>query len=56
LLLVAWDPHDISDELTVPYAATVEPMKEGFLSRDGVEIRDFHYRIVKGYRKTPGND
>ena len=56
LLLVAWDPHDISDEFIAPYAATVEPMKEGFLSRDGVGIRDFHYRIVKGYRKTPGND
>jgi dolichol-phosphate mannosyltransferase len=56
LLLVAWDPHDLSDEFTVPYAATVEPMKEGFLSRDGVGIRDFHYRIVKGYRKNRGND
>jgi len=56
LLLVAWDPHDISDELTVPYAATVGPMKEGFLSRDGVGIRDFHYRIVQGYRKAAGND
>jgi dolichol-phosphate mannosyltransferase len=54
LLLVAWDPHDIADEFTVPYATTVGPMKTGFLSRDGVAIRDFHYRIAKGYRK--GND
>jgi hypothetical protein len=56
LLLVAWDPHDIADEFTVPYATTVGPMKTGFLTRDGVGIRDFHYRIVKGYRKPPGND
>lgn len=54
LLLVAWDPHDIADEFTAPYATTVGPMKTGFLSRDGVAIRDFHYRIAKGYRK--GND
>jgi dolichol-phosphate mannosyltransferase len=56
LLLVAWDPHDIADEFTVPYATTVGPMQTGYLARDGVEIRDFHYRIVKGYRKPPGND
>jgi dolichol-phosphate mannosyltransferase len=55
LLLVAWDPHDLADEFTVPYAASVGPMETGYLARDGVAIRDFHYRIVKGYRK-PGND
>lgn len=56
LLLVAWDPHDIADEFTVPYASSVGPMQTGYLARDGVAIRDFHYRIVKGYRKPPGND
>jgi len=60
LLLVAWDPHDIADEFTVPYAGSVGPMQTGYLARDGVPIRDFHYRIVKGYRKPPspaaGND
>jgi dolichol-phosphate mannosyltransferase len=53
LLLVAWDPHDIADEFTVPYAQSVGPMKQGFLSRDGIRIRDFHYRVVAGYRKSP---
>jgi dolichol-phosphate mannosyltransferase len=60
LLLVAWDPHDLADEFTAPYASSVGPMQTGYLSRDGVAIRDFHYRIVKGYRKPPdaaaGND
>jgi dolichol-phosphate mannosyltransferase len=56
LLLVAWDPHDIADEFTVPYATAVGPVQTGYLARDGVEIRDFHYRIVRGYRKPPGND
>jgi len=51
LLLVAWDPHDIADEFTVPYAASVGPMQTGYLSREGVPVRDFHYRIAKGYRK-----
>jgi dolichol-phosphate mannosyltransferase len=56
LLLVAWDPHDIADEFTVPYTEAVGPLQTGYLSRDGVGIRDFHYRIAKGYRKPPGND
>ena len=54
LLLVAWDPHDLADELIRPYASSVGPMQTRYLSRDGVAIRDFHYRIVKGYRKPPG--
>jgi dolichol-phosphate mannosyltransferase len=53
LLLVAWDLRDISDDLTAKYAASVDPPKEGFLTRDGVVIRDFHYRVAKGYRKSP---
>ena len=56
LLLVAWDPDDISNEIVAPYAATVGPLKEGFLTRDGVRVRDFRYRIVKGYRNSQGND
>jgi len=32
----------------------VGPIQTGYLSRDGVAVRDFHYRIVKGYRKPPG--
>ncbi|MBS0420376.1 MAG: glycosyltransferase family 39 protein [Proteobacteria bacterium] len=54
LLLLAWDPRDLADELTVPYASSVGPIQTGYLSRDGIAIRDFHYRIVKGYRKPPG--
>ena len=44
LLLVAFDPHDLSDELTAGYAR-LDPPKRGILSRDGVEIRDFYYRV-----------
>jgi dolichol-phosphate mannosyltransferase len=57
LLLVAWDPHDISDELTAGYAARLDPPKEGILTRDGVRIRNFHYRIAQGWSKGErGND
>jgi dolichol-phosphate mannosyltransferase len=43
LVLVAWDPHDLSDEITANQA-TLEPQRQGVLSRDGVVIRDFLYR------------
>jgi dolichol-phosphate mannosyltransferase len=53
LLLVAWDPHDLSDELTAPYVATLGPPREGVLARGGVEIRNFHYRIARGLAAHP---
>jgi dolichol-phosphate mannosyltransferase len=45
LLLVAWDPHDFSDELAAGYVATLGPVQEGMLTRDGTPIREFRYRI-----------
>jgi dolichol-phosphate mannosyltransferase len=56
LLLVAWDPHDLSDELTAPYLATLGPPKEGVLRRAGTEIRNFHYRIGHGLAAHPVAD
>ena len=53
LLLVALDPHDISDELTAPYVETLGPPKEGVLTRAGTEIRNFHYRIARGLATHP---
>jgi hypothetical protein len=53
LLLVAWDPHDISDELTASYVATLDPPKEGVLTRAGTEVRNFHYRIARGLAVHP---
>jgi len=48
------DPHDLSDELTAPYVATLDPPKEGMLSRAGTEIRNFHYRIAPRAGSSPG--
>jgi dolichol-phosphate mannosyltransferase len=56
LILVAWDPHDISDELTAPYVASLGPTNEGVLTRAGTEIRDFHYRIAQGLAVHPAPD
>jgi len=60
LILVAWDPHDLSDELTAAYVQTISPPKEGTLARDGVVIRNFRYRIARGLKApdspSPGND
>jgi dolichol-phosphate mannosyltransferase len=54
LLLVAWDPHDLSDELTAPYVAALDPPKGGVLTRAGTEIRNFHYRTAHGLGSSPG--
>lgn len=51
LILVAWDPHDLSDEITEPFVQTLDSPKDGTLTRDGVAIRDFHYRIARGLRE-----
>jgi dolichol-phosphate mannosyltransferase len=53
LILVAWDPHDISDELTAGYAVKLDPIKEGTLTRDGVPIRNFRYRLAHGFTGQP---
>ena len=53
LLLVAWDPHDVSDELTSGYVATLGPLQEGVLRRGSTEIRNFHYRIAHGLSADP---
>jgi dolichol-phosphate mannosyltransferase len=48
LLLVAWDPHDISDEITAGYTSSPDPPSEGTLTRGGIVIRNFRYRIAHG--------
>ncbi len=48
LILVAWDPHDLSDELTSGHGATLDPPREGTLTREGSVIRNFRYRIGHG--------
>jgi dolichol-phosphate mannosyltransferase len=56
LILVAWDPHDISDELIAGYATTLEPPKEGKLTRQGSVVRKFHYRVVHGLGERERSD
>jgi dolichol-phosphate mannosyltransferase len=48
LILVAWDVSDLSDELIAPYVEA-GPVQEGYLARDGVRIREFRYRIARGW-------
>jgi dolichol-phosphate mannosyltransferase len=44
LLLVAWEPHDLSDEVTGHSAAALDLPQEGTLTRNGIVIRKFLYR------------
>lgn len=50
LLLVAWDPRSLDDELLQPYVERLEPVHEGLLSRDGQIIRRYYYRVARNYR------
>lgn len=51
LVLVAWDVTDLSDALVSPYVEA-GPVREAYLQRDGVPIREFRYRIGRGWH-TP---
>ena len=53
LVLVAWDAHDISDELTAAYVDSLGPVREGVLRRDGTVIRQYYYRLAYGFRSVP---
>ena len=49
LILIAWDRRDLSDQQISPYVDRLGPIREGILSRGGVPIRHYYYRIVYGY-------
>jgi dolichol-phosphate mannosyltransferase len=53
MLLVAWDPHDLSDELTRPHADYLSVPQEGVITRDGVVIAHYYYRLARGVRAAP---
>jgi dolichol-phosphate mannosyltransferase len=45
LVLVAWDPNDLSDIVTAHSVDSLAPPKEGTLTRNGIVIRQFLYRV-----------
>ena len=50
ILLVAWDPHDLSDELTRDYVAYLGPLQQGVVTHDGRVIRRYYVRLARGWK------
>ena len=52
LLLVAWDPQQLSGDLIESHVERLGPVEEGELMRDGAVIRRYYYRIAYNYRAS----
>jgi dolichol-phosphate mannosyltransferase len=50
LLLVAWDPDQLSAAHLAKHVDRLEPVQEGVLTRDGRIVRRYFYRVAHGYR------
>jgi dolichol-phosphate mannosyltransferase len=50
LLLVAWDPSEISDTMLEPHAQRLGPIEQEVLQRDGTFVRHYYHRIAYNYR------
>jgi dolichol-phosphate mannosyltransferase len=53
VILVAWDPHDISDEPVKTHAAYLSAPQEGVVTRDGVVVTHYFYRFARGVVTDP---
>jgi dolichol-phosphate mannosyltransferase len=53
LLLVAWDPADLTGKYVEPHAQRFGPIGDGVLQRDGKIIRHYSYRIAYHYLHNP---
>ena len=56
LLLVAWDPGELSGKSIESHADRLGPVEMGVLMLDGREVRRYYYRLVYNYRATPRED
>jgi dolichol-phosphate mannosyltransferase len=50
MILVAWDPRDLSDDHIKPYVDYLSEQREGAVSRDGVTIAHYYYRYARGIK------
>jgi dolichol-phosphate mannosyltransferase len=53
LLLVAWDPGDLTGSTVESHAERWGPVEEDVLSRGGHVIRRFYHRVAYNYRRIP---
>jgi dolichol-phosphate mannosyltransferase len=50
LLLVAWDPNDLTGETIESHAERLGPVEDDVLTRDGRVIRHYYHRLAYNYR------
>jgi dolichol-phosphate mannosyltransferase len=53
LLLVAWDPNDLTGNTIESHAERLGPVEEEVLRRDGQVVRHYYHRLVYNYRAIP---
>jgi dolichol-phosphate mannosyltransferase len=52
LLLVAWDPSELSGKSVEPHVGRLGPIEEDVLMRDGSLVRHYYHRLAYNYRST----
>jgi len=52
LLLIAWNPRDLTDTAVESRAAWMGPLQDGVLTRDRRVIRRYYYRVAYNYRAS----
>jgi dolichol-phosphate mannosyltransferase len=53
LLLVAWDPQDLTGKIIESHAERLGPVQVDVLARDGQVVRHYYHRIAYNYRRIP---
>jgi dolichol-phosphate mannosyltransferase len=53
LLLVGWNPEDLTGARVESRVTQLDPLREGVMTRDGQLIRRYYYRVAYGYRNIP---
>jgi dolichol-phosphate mannosyltransferase len=54
LLLVAWQPEDLTSRFVASHAERLGPVEEEILTRDGQFVRHYYQRLAYNYRSIPG--
>jgi dolichol-phosphate mannosyltransferase len=53
LLLVAWDPADLTGQAVESHADRWGPVEDEVLRRDGQVVRHYYHRLAYNYRSNP---
>ena len=56
LLLIAWDPNELAGKYIESHVERLGPIKDEVLTRDGVLIRRYYYRLAYNYRSLVDPD